>query len=112
MFSPTSSDVVHTSWKKELIKIQYSTNSLEVADIDLDGDLDFITGEHKGSCKLQIWENDGRANFTEHVIDSLKESSNGAKLIDMDNDGDLDIASTGWYNHQYVHLWENKAIPK
>lgn len=110
LFKANSAHTINDEWTKELIKIQYSTNSLEVADLDLDGDLDFVTGEHKGSCKLQIWENDGNANFTEHVIDSLKESSNGAKLFDMDNDGDLDIATTGWYDHKHVHIWENKAI--
>ncbi|MFV0590363.1 MAG: FG-GAP repeat domain-containing protein [Draconibacterium sp.] len=111
MFKANSREQIYKLWEKEVIKLQYGTNSIEVADMDMDGDLDFVSGEHAGTCKLQIWENNGRANFTEHVIDSLKESHNGAKLADLDGDGDLDIGTLGWYDHEHVHLWINQAIP-
>lgn len=97
-------------WTKEKITTQFSTNSLSVADMDQDGDLDFVSAEHKGTCHLQIWENDGAANFICHIIDSAKESHNGALLFDIEGDGDLDIASSGWYDPQNIHLWRNKAI--
>jgi len=110
LFKSTSKDQIYCLWEKHLIKTQYGTNSLEVADMDSDGDLDFVTGEHKGSCKLQIWENDGLANLKEHVIDSLKESHNGTKLGDVDGDGDLDIVTSGWFDHEHIHLWINQSI--
>jgi len=109
MFTAPDNNVFRTDWNKSLLTTQYSTNSLEVADMDNDGDLDFVTGEHKGSCRLQIWENDGRASFACHTIDSLKESHNGAKLFDIDKDGDLDIITSGWLDKR-VHLWINKVI--
>ena len=105
----SSSDKVKKTWTRELVTIQHSTNSLEIADLDMDGDLDFVTGEHKGPRRLQVWENDGSANFKLHVIDSLKESHNGTRLFDIEGDGDLDIVSTGWYDKS-VHLWINESI--
>lgn len=109
LFSSPSGYVYNNQWDKRQISVQFSTNSLEVADLDQDGDLDFVSGEHKGTCKLQIWENNGLANFKEHIIDSLKESHNGTKLLDIEGDGDLDIITTGWYDKS-IHLWINKAI--
>lgn len=110
LFKAPDRNIFNPAWVKIPISIQYSTNSLELADMDLDGDIDFVTGEHKGSCKLQIWENLGGLKFKEHIIDSLKESHNGTKLFDVEGDGDLDLASVGWYDYKYVHLWINKAI--
>jgi len=108
LFSPPDGNIYSSHWNRSQIVVQYSTNSLEVADLDGDRDLDFITGEHKGSCRLQIWENDGLGNFREHVVDSLKESHNGTKLFDIEGDGDLDIVTTGWFDRN-IHLWINKA---
>jgi hypothetical protein len=101
------------TWAKHVIVTEYSLNNLDVADMDRDGDLDVITCEHKGpkgKQKLQIFENDGKGNFTEHITDRGKESHLGALVADMDNDGDLDIVSAAWDYYQYLHLWRNDAI--
>jgi hypothetical protein len=105
-FTPRGGASQDTNWHKKQLTIQHSTNSLEVADLDQDGDLDFVAGEHKGRCRLQFWKNDSEANFTCHTIDSLKESHNGALLLDIEGDGDLDIATSGWYDRK-VHVWIN-----
>ena len=103
------------TWKKHVIITEYSLNNLDVADMDRDGDFDVITCEHKGpkgKFKLQIFENDGKGNFTEHIADRGKESHLGARVADMDNDGDLDIVSVAWDDYQYLHLWRNDTCKK
>lgn len=98
------------SWERRKVVTQYSMNNLDTADIDHDGDIDLITCEHKGpDLALQIWQNDGSANFTKIEVDQGKESHLGAKARDMDGDGDLDIVSIGWDQHKFVHLWRNDA---
>lgn len=98
------------SWKRQKVVTQYSMNNLDVADMDADGDVDLITSEHKGpTLALQIWSNDGNANFAKTVVDTGKENHLGARVADMDNDGDLDIVGIGWDQHSFVHLWRNNA---
>jgi hypothetical protein len=101
-------------WTRKSILVSGSLNSLDIADIDHDGDPDVVTGEHKGKEKrVFILENDNKANFTTHVIDhSNKESHLGTLLFDMDGDGDLDILSIAWNNYRFLHLWRNDAIIK
>jgi hypothetical protein len=105
--------LVGRKFERHTIITEYSLNNLDVADMDRDGDFDIVTCEHKGpkgKFKLQIFENDGKGAFTEHVADRGKESHIGALLSDMDGDGDLDIVSAAWDNYQYLHLWRNDAI--
>ncbi len=97
-------------WKQHLILQQYSMNNLDCADMDLDGDIDIITAEHKGPRQTQLFENDGKGNFIMHCIDIGRESHLGTKLFDMDCDGDPDIVSVGWDYHKYLHLWRNDAF--
>ncbi len=84
-----------------------SLNSLDVADMDSDGDIDLVTGEVFGDLQVKIWENDGTGVFTEHLVDSGHESHLGTRVSDLDNDGDLDIVSIAWHQPQDLHLWRN-----
>jgi hypothetical protein len=102
-----------TEWPRHTVVTEYSLNNLDVADMDLDGDFDIITCEHKGpkgQFRLQVFENDGQGRFTEHIVDRGKESHLGARVADMDNDGDLDIVSAAWDDYRYLHLWRNDTI--
>ncbi|MBN2412998.1 VCBS repeat-containing protein [candidate division KSB1 bacterium] len=100
-------------WIRHLVVQQYSMNNLDVDDMDRDGDSDIVTNEHKGlTYKLQIWENDGKGNFTEHLIDTGKESHLGTQLSDLDGDGDTDIISAAWDHYKYLHVWRNDAVVK
>jgi hypothetical protein len=104
-------DPASDEWQRNWIVTQYSMNNLDIADMDHDGDVDLVVLEHKGpSERLQVWENDGSANFTMHVVDHGKEGHQGGRLSDMDNDGDLDVVSMAWNDFQYLHFWRNDAI--
>jgi hypothetical protein len=104
-------------WKEHTIATVVGPMSLDVADMDGDGDLDVIIGEHNlkdpASAKLYVFENvDGKGNvWLSHVVSMGDEHHDGAVLVDIDGDGDLDIISIGW-GHSRVLLYENKAIDR
>ena len=99
-------------WKKHLVGTATGPMSLDVADIDGDGDLDLIVGEHNlerpETARLLIFENvDGSGTrWREHVVHVGDEHHDGAQVVDIDGDGDLDIISIGW-GHNKVLLYEN-----
>ncbi len=95
-------------WKVHKIVTQYSMNNLDVGDIDLDGEIDIVINEHKGSeHKTQVFINDGSGNFKEVTIDTSKENHLGTQLFDLDGDGDLDIIGAGWDYYKFMHVWRN-----
>lgn len=99
------------SWERRTILTAGSLNSLDAADLDLDGDIDLVTCEHKGRDKrLFVLENDGKGRFLEHVIDRGKESHLGTLLFDLDGDGDLDMISVAWDEYRFLHLWRNDGV--
>jgi uncharacterized repeat protein (TIGR02543 family) len=89
--------------------------SLDVADVDGDGDIDIVVGEHNtadpASASLYIFENlDGDGiSWVHHIVYTGDEHHDGAQVVDIDRDGDLDIVSIGW-THDDVILYENKAL--
>ena len=105
------------SWTRNtVVSNACSLNSMSVADMDRDGDMDIVSGEMGNpSCQVQkrmmISENDGRGNFgSPIVVGTDKESHLGARVADLDGDGDLEIISIGWNEYQYLNLWRNDAI--
>lgn len=103
-----------STWTEHIIANIIGPMSLDVADMDHDGDVDVVVGEHNlsdpSSAKLYVFENvDGHGNsWTEHIVYTGDEHHDGAQVVDIDNDGDLDIISIGW-SHNQVLLYENKA---
>jgi hypothetical protein len=104
------------TWTEHVIATVVGPMSLDVADIDRDGDIDVVVGEHNyqdpATAKLLVFENrDGHGGrWEDHVISKGDEHHDGAVLADIDNDGDLDVLSIGW-QHPRVLLYENQAIP-
>jgi hypothetical protein len=99
-------------WKQHLVGRVIGPMSLDVVDIDGDGDLDIVVGEHNlknpDSARLLVFENlDGHgARWRERLIYTGDEHHDGAVASDIDGDGDLDVVSVGW-GHGKVLWYEN-----
>jgi FG-GAP-like repeat len=104
-------------WREHMIATVIGPMSLDVADMDGDGDLDVVVGEHNlqepSSARLYVFENvDGKGKiWLPHLVYTGDEHHAGAIVADIDGDGDLDIVSIGW-GHGRVLLYENKAIDR
>jgi hypothetical protein len=102
-------------WQEHVIATMYGPMSVDVIDMDNDGDADVVAGEHNLSspetATLYVFENeDGQGmNWIEHTVYVGDEHHDGARVADIDNDGDQDIMSIGW-GHSRVVLYENRAI--
>jgi hypothetical protein len=102
-------------WTENVIATLTGPMSLDVADLDHDGDLDVVVGEHDtnspATARLLVLENtDGEGGaWAQHVVHVGDEHHDGAQLVDIDGDGDLDIISIGW-THPRVLLYENLGI--
>jgi hypothetical protein len=103
------------SWIEHQIATVIGPMSLDVVDMDADGDIDVVVGEHNlaapTTAKLYVFENaDGKGNaWVPHLVYAGDEHHDGAITADIDGDGDYDIVSIGW-GHNLVLLYENKAI--
>ncbi len=108
-------------WTRHTIVVQKLANSMDVGDLNLDGFPDVVVGQHyttwgnpptETERKLRIFTNDGRGNFSEHLIDKGIESHLGARLFDLDGDGSLEIVNIGYSDYQYLHIWRNDTAPE
>ncbi len=101
-------------WPEHIIDTIIGPMSLDVADMDGDGDFDVVVGEHSPAnpdkASLYVFENqDGQGlSWKRHLVFQGDEHHDGAQVVDIDQDGDLDIISIGW-THSMVLLYENLA---
>jgi hypothetical protein len=119
------------TWEKEEIFIPNSNvvssgsfHSLQVADLDNDGDLDIFAGEQEDPYKLMkpdslkergiVFLNTGKATspkFSPIIIQEDNPGWHDALIGDIDADGDVDIVSKVWNadeTNYHLDCWENQ----
>lgn len=100
-------------WQKTLLPLtapgaRGSLHSLQVADFDLDGDLDILTIDQEDcrgdlplpSPRWYLWENRS-GTWEEHVVLDRNLGGHEAWAGDVDGDGDIDVVSKTWRSGLY-----------
>jgi len=98
-------------WTEHVIGRIDKCHNLKVADFDLDGDPDVLTGTlpnlvQEAPHKFGIFINHGNALKWNWQL--LTDKGNySAQIGDIDNDGDIDIAGLRNYNQPPIEIWRN-----
>jgi hypothetical protein len=90
-------------------------HSVAVADLDGDGEMEIVCGEHdpftpyRSRCRLFAYkkaDREGRG-WIRHQLDDRFEHHCGTKVFEVAA-GRIGILSIGWTEERYVHLWERE----
>ena len=87
---------------------------LGIADVDLDGDPDFLP-DNRTATRLKWSENTGNRAFIHHDIDSTTTTAR-SNFADLDNDGLVDIINSGapdgyaWYRNLGNGVFDNAQL--
>jgi len=99
------------TWTRHVIANLSHAHTLQVADMDLDGDLDVVSGQMVQSSQkeLNIYLNAGNSlNWTKMVVDNPVNGIHNGVVVDIGNDGDYDIFGSNWLDFPPVSIWENQ----
>jgi hypothetical protein len=97
-------------WSPFIIDRDFNgASSIDVADIDGDGDSD-IVGAARNVDQVAWWSNNGGEpiQWTKHVIASGQAGAWSANSADVDGDGDLDLLSAAWFRDELT-WWRNEG---
>jgi len=97
------------TWVKHVVQDPlYPSPSVYCGDMDMDGDIDIVTGE---SRYVNWWENqDGTGlSWTAHLVASGMSHTVDIQVVDLDGDGDMDIVTVeDEAFFQSIKVWLNK----
>ena len=99
--------------KHTITVIEEGAISVEIGDIDNDGDLDIVSASYDDN-NISWYENDGNINptFSSHVVSTNVNGAVSVDLGDIDSDGDLDIVSASYLNNSIQwHENDGKSFP-
>jgi hypothetical protein len=107
------SDPRQGSWKMHIIDTVRCPHSVAAADIDGDGEVEIICGEHdpfwpyRSRCRLLVYKkaNPEGTAWYRYTLDDRFEHHDGTKIFES-SPGKPGIISHGWKDSIYVHLWE------
>lgn len=111
-----SGNLLDESFKLHVIDRVRSPHSISVADMDGDGKLEVIVGEHdpfkpyRSQCRLYAYKqaDPQGISWSRFAIDDRFEHHDGAKAVELEP-GKIAIISHGWMEQSYVHLWERSV---
>jgi hypothetical protein len=92
-----------------------AAHTLQVFDMDLDGDKDIVTGINRGRAvnlnvdhfEVMVLINDGEGNFSEQVI--AEDGIYNGRVADFEGDGDYDIFRLPEHQATSLYLLENQT---
>ena len=109
-------DDLRQPWTMHVIDTMRCPHSVEVMDVDDDGELEVLAGEHdpfwpyRNRSRLYVYK---KANleataFHRYTLDKRFEHHDGVKRIRLSG-GRKGIVSHGWNDSIYVHLWQTES---
>ncbi len=105
-------DPVTSEWSIHVIGVNEYAHTLQVGDVDADGDLDVLSGNnaHQGdpeASPMVLFINSGdNENWNRQVLS--KEGAYNSYLGDFEGDGDLDIFRYAGHASESYELWLNQ----